>query len=123
MFEPIHQHLLVKATFKTPPHFEATGKGMLVSIVNSIGMTPVTQPQCVYVHDEGNEGLTGSINLSTSHIAFHIWDKRNFMMLDVYSCKSFDHKVVLKTLQTYFDGLEIDYVIMFDRTSGTLIEV
>lgn len=111
-FHPIHQHLLIKAIVSQPITKVATGKRMLKEMVETIGMTPVTKPQVVYVNEVGNEGLTGSINLATSHIAFHVWDTTNLLMLDVYSCKHFEVSKVFYVLAKYFGPSNIHYKVI-----------
>lgn len=121
-FKPIHQHLMIKATFAKGPTEAEEGKKMLRQLVYAVGMVPVTEPQTVYVDYPGNEGLTGSINLATSHIAYHIWDDQKLLMLDLYSCKSFDVMTVLEVLDSFFDDLDVD-LRMFDRlTWGAITE-
>jgi len=133
-FKPIHKHLLIKGMFSTlPDGFGVTkdsfikdgydGPGdirlaivtariFLHDLVELIGMIPVTPPQAAYVHDEGNVGLTGSINLATSHIAFHVWEETGLLMLDVYSCKDFDPIVVLEFLDSLFTFTDVDAEII-----------
>lgn len=95
-FMPIHQHLVIRAISDNPITDEQEGKQFLLDLVSEIEMTPVTEPQSVNVRSLGNEGLTGSINLSNSHIAYHCWEETGLLQLDVYSCTCFD---VLDTLQ------------------------
>lgn len=116
-FTPIHKHLLVKTYVRSPIVDEEEGKKMLRDMVTAIGMKAVTEPQCVYVEDDGNEGLTGSINLATSHIAFHIWDRTGLMMLDVYSCKEFD-ETIIKQMVFELMGLRSYASIIIDRELG-----
>jgi len=113
-FEAIHKHLLIKAIVRTPIVDEEEGKKMLSDMVKSIGMKAVTKPQCVYVNDLGNKGLTGSINLATSHIAFHVWDETGLLMLDVYSCKDFTEEPIIKILMDTM-GLRMIKTRMIDR--------
>lgn len=120
-FVPIHQHLMIRAnptkTFTDPDK----GKEMLREIVSRIGMVPVTEPQCVFVDFPGNEGLTGSINLATSHIAFHMWDNDLKLQLDVYSCKTFDSKVVLEVIKKYYQDLTSYEFLTIDRETFTVL--
>ncbi len=118
-FSPIHQHLLIKATIVNPMIDSSIAKMFLSSLVIKIGMVPVTEPQAVYVTDPGNEGFTGSINLATSHIAFHCWDDNGLLMMDVCSCKCFDTQIVIDHIEEYMGILEIKYTT-FDRLNPTL---
>ncbi len=116
MFEPIHQHLLIKATVVTT--FDSMKKGnlFLTTLVDRIGMKPVTLPKSAYVFEEGNEGLTGSINLATSHIAYHVWDNNKMLMMDVYSCKCFCESTILNVIEEFFDGVSEYHSITIDRS-------
>ena len=121
MFNPIHQHLMFKLKSLEPLTLDLEAKRFLLDIVEAIQMMPVTQPQAVMVTDSGNEGLTGSINLATSHIAFHNWTNNGLLMLDVYSCCSFDMDVVLKVVDKYWkiDKSEL-YVQEVDRNDNNM---
>lgn len=103
MFNPLHQHVIFKLRSISPVINPNIAKMFLYHLVNAIGMVPVTEPQVVMVSDPGNEGLTGSINLATSHIAFHCWDTTGLLMLDVYSCKCFDVATVLAVIDKYWN--------------------
>ncbi len=121
MFTPIHKHVLIKAQVSTPVTDVQGGKDLLENLVDLIGMVPVTAPQAVYVNDLGNEGLTGSINLATSHIAFHVWDKTGLLMMDVYSCKDFDVDLVIGFIDSLFT-IDTANVLVLDRDALETIE-
>jgi S-adenosylmethionine/arginine decarboxylase-like enzyme len=78
-------------------------------------MKAVTRPQAVYITADGNEGITGSINLATSHIAGHVWDTSELLMFDIYSCKPFDSDAVVAKLASYFDGFRDVHWLYVDR--------
>lgn len=119
-FKPIHKHLLIKAQVgsvpidmrENTPLAAVEARVLLHELVDLVDMTPVTQPQAAFVTAKGNEGLTGSINLSTSHIAFHIWNETNLLMLDVYSCKNFSERNVLQYLDNIFEFVSVDAVVI-----------
>lgn len=127
-FTPIHQHLMIKANIEDPISDPELAKQLLYKLVLDIGMVPVTSPQSVYIHDIGNEGLTGSINLATSHIAYHIWEKaglgvlgnEGLFMADVYSCKSFNTRLVVDFFNDNFGTLSDIDIIEIDRASGLI---
>lgn len=93
------------------------GKDMLLDMVKSVGMVAVTEPQCVYVDVPGNKGLTGSINLATSHIAFHVWDETGLIMADVYSCCEFEIYDPLAVIESYMGKLKDVRIKTLDRMS------
>ncbi len=120
MFKAYHKHLLIKGVITSKFKNPEAMKLVLECIVKKIGMHKVTAPQAYYVTDEGNEGLTGSINLATSHIAMHVWDKTGLLMADVYSCKDFNVEDVQYVLKTMI-GLKEWEILVIDR--NTLKEI
>jgi len=58
------------------------------------------------LEDEG--GVSGVAIISTSHVAMHCWPLREFdperemFVLDIFSCRDFEHKPVIDTLETFF---------------------
>lgn len=121
MFEPIHKHLLIKAKVRSPLTDEEEGNKMLEDLVELVGMKPVTEARSTYVEDAGNEGLTGSINLATSHIAYHIWDGNGMLMLDLYSCKDFESQDVIVFLDDIM-LIETMHAVVLDRETFEIIE-
>lgn len=130
VFTPIHQHLMLKARIMHPINDPEQAKQLLYKLVLDIGMVPVTPPQSVYIYDKGNEGLTGSINLATSHIAYHIWEAPAMeyfypgtIMADVYSCKCFDPNLVVKFFNDNFGQLSDIELIQLDRDTGIITKL
>ncbi len=122
-FTPIHVHMLVKGHTNKPLKNPVVAKVLLKQLVEVIGMKPVTEPQAVYVSDAGNEGLTGSINLATSHIAFHIWDNNGLIMFDVYSCTSYDVNLVLEFLNKNFNVDYAEYSVLNRDLNTTYTDI
>ena len=67
MFVPNHLHLLIKATCKNPATEVEQLNNWFKRLVEKVRMVVVAGPTSVYVHEEGNEGLTGTVTLATSH--------------------------------------------------------
>lgn len=111
-FVPIHKHLLIRATVLRFPTDPDEMNKHLRELVRLVDMSPVTHPQSVYVAEPGNEGLTGSINLATSHIAYHHWENNKLLMLDLYSCKCFNEDIVIRYLDDNFNLSSIRYKII-----------
>ena len=103
MFVPNHLHLLVKGYIKTPPKTEKVLNIWFTQLVQNVGMKVVAGPTSVYVDEPGNEGLTGTVTLATSHASIHIWDNMNPAMFqfDLYSCSDFTPKQVLKGIVVF----------------------
>lgn len=47
-------------------------------------------------------GLSGFVLLYESHISFHTWPEEGYAAMDIYSCKDFDEKAIIKYLQNYW---------------------
>lgn len=114
-FVPFHQHLLVKAWVKTPLREVEDLNKWFIELVHKVGMVVVAGPTSVYVNEPGNEGLTGTVTLATSHASIHIWDRLELPMLqfDIYSCKCFDFNDVINTFDDW--GLVKIEWMMIDR--------
>ena len=118
MFIPNHLHLLVKGHIKNPPKEVDIINKWFIELVEKVSMVVVGGPTSVYVSEEGNEGLTGTVTLATSHSSIHIWDndKPPMFQFDLYSCSCFSPEEVLEHLDQF--GL-IDYEYMLiDRNQG-----
>ena len=119
MFTPNHLHLLVKGNIKTPPKTEKLLNIWFSQLVNNVGMKVVAGPTSVYVNEPGNEGITGTVTLATSHASIHVWDMDNppMFQFDLYSCSDFTAKQVLDHIDDWFGLLEAHYQ-MIDRNGN-----
>lgn len=99
-----HQHLLVKADIIGFPEHEDIMNRFLEDIVDAINMKVLMAPRSRYLNEKGNRGMSGDVVIETSHVSCHIWDERKpaLLQLDVYSCKGFDPKAVLRVIDYYF---------------------
>lgn len=118
MFTPDHQHLLVKGFLNNPPKEVEVLNEWFKDLVVKVGMKVVAGPTSVYVDEPGNEGLTGTVTLATSHASIHIWseDSPPMFQFDLYSCKCFSADVVLSHLNQ-FELMGYEYM-MIDRNNG-----
>lgn len=119
MFTPNHLHLLVKGNIKTPPQTEKLLNNWFSELVTNVGMKVVAGPTSVYVNEPGNEGITGTVTLATSHASIHVWDMDNppMFQFDLYSCSEFTAKQVLDHIDDWFGLLEAHYQ-MIDRNGN-----
>ena len=124
MFVPNHLHLLVKGYVENPPKTAELLNVWLSELVSKVDMKVVAGPTSVYVDEPGNEGVTGTITLATSHAAIHVWDAEEPAMFqfDIYSCKDYDPNVVLNHIDNNFD-LKEAYWSFIDRNKNEFFEL
>lgn len=120
-FVPYHQHLLIKGFCKKPFKSAEDLNRWFKSLVEKVGMVVVAGPTSVYVDEIGNEGLTGTVTLATSHSSIHIWDAYEIPMFqfDIYSCKQYDIQLVIDHLNE-MDLIEFDWMAI-DRNEGLFV--
>jgi len=84
-------------------------------------MKVVAGPTSIYVNEPGNEGVTGTVTLATSHACIHVWDNDEppMFQFDIYSCKEFSTEEVIEHLNK-FELIKLDY-IRLDRNDGILV--
>ena len=124
MFVPNHLHLLVKGYIKTPPKIEKVLNIWFTQLVNNVGMKVVAGPTSVYVDEPGNEGITGTVTLATSHASIHVWDaeKPAMFQFDLYSCSEYTPQQVLSHIDEWF-GLESATWQFIDRNTNEFIVI
>lgn len=110
-FTPFHTHLIVKGYIINPPISEESLNRFFVDLVKSVNMKVVAGPTSVYVDELGNEGMTGTVTLATSHSSFHVWSEEDpaLFHFDLYSCTKFDPKEVLKFIGSNFNMVHYQY--------------
>lgn len=118
MFIPNHLHLIVKGHFKNPPKEVEIINKWFTDLVEKVRMVVVAGPTSVYVSEEGNEGLTGTVTLATSHASIHVWDLSTppMFQFDLYSCSCFTPEEVIDHLNQ-FDLIDYEYMFI-DRNEG-----
>lgn len=124
MFVPNHLHLLVKGYLKSPPQTEKVLNIWFTQLVQNVGMKVVAGPTSVYVDEPGNEGITGTVTLATSHASIHVWDTQTppMFQFDLYSCCDFKPKIVLKHIDEWFGLIEAHWQFI-DRNGSEFIVI
>lgn len=110
---------MVRAEITKPIKTEDYAKLWLEELVQLIDMKIAAGPISKYVDMPGNEGVTAAVSVETSHIAFHIWEKLDPMIIqfDLYTCGDLDYKMVLAHLWETFGIMSMEWVYL-DRANG-----
>ena len=110
-FVPNHLHLLVKGYMKNPPKSTDELNSFFNKLVLTVRMKVVAGPTSVYVDEPGNEGVTGTVTLATSHSSMHVWDSSEpaLFHFDLYSCTEFTSKEVIDLINTEFNLVSHSY--------------
>ena len=119
MKEIKHLHLMVRAEIDNPIKTEDEAKRWLKDLVDRIDMKIAAGPISKYVDMPGNEGVTAAVSVETSHIAFHIWEKLDPMIIqfDLYTCGELDYIDVLDYFSDTFGVVNMEWQYL-DRKDG-----
>lgn len=110
---PFGLHLIIDA-YNCDPKILNDKKlvyNILDNLPKKIGMRKLMKPYVLFA--ESNEkrdpgGWSGFVMIQESHISLHTFIKRRFITADVYSCKEFDPKVVIKYFKKAFKTKDMD---------------
>ena len=81
-----------------------------------IGMTKISAPFVVrYDSDNPEEwGLSGFVLIAESHISIHTFPEKNYLSLDIFSCKEFDSQSAISYVNKLF-GVQKSEVKLLGR--------
>ena len=90
------------------PDDESAGAALLQSLASMLNMRALAPPTVVKLENgTPNHGVSGTLIIAESHIAFHTWPEHRQAYLDVFSCREFSCEAVVDCLQTYFGAAEV----------------
>ena len=71
----------------------------------NLGMTKITEPEVLEYHgpNPADGGISGFVIIAESHISVHTFPHRDYVNIDVFSCKSFDHEQALADARSLFN--------------------
>ena len=52
-------------------------------------------------------GISGFIMLYESHISLHTWPEQGYAAMDVYSCKDFNEKAIIRYFKKFWEAKKI----------------
>lgn len=79
---------------------------LLNELPPKIGMHKITQPYVFRYEGRfpGDEGITGVVIIAESHISLHTYPQKNFVFVDLFSCKPFDTQMAQDYIINYFQS-------------------
>ena len=86
-----------------------TDLGLLTSLLRDlpekIGMTRISEPNVMEYTDKWatTPGITGFVILAESHISLHTFPDDDYVFMDIFSCRHFDHEPVKEFLINFFE--------------------
>ena len=100
-------HLLVDGYGADPELLanESFIEAFLDEFPSLIGMNKISSPHVYnYVGDVPEDwGVSGFVVIAESHISIHTFPTRQYVNIDIFSCKEFDGKGTLDKLQSRFN--------------------
>jgi len=71
-----------------------------------LSMTKMTLPHVVKWLDPGAviEGISGFVMIAESHISIHTFPEKDYVFMDIFSCKPFDAEKAIKLLTSIFES-------------------
>lgn len=79
-------------------------ENFILELVEIAKMKAITKPNVLYYeHEEKEEsGVTGFVIIADSHISVHTYPFKESLYLDLFSCKIFDSKKIIRFIKETF---------------------
>lgn len=112
--EKNHKHLILNATVKNPIDDEKSCRDFLEELTKVVNMDILIPPVAKYCDIPGNEGVTGTIVITTSHMSIHVWPQKPnpYIRMDVYSCKDFEAEDVIEFVDKTMQIEDFGYMVV-----------
>lgn len=84
-------------------------RNFLINYPDNLGMTRITEPNVLEYNGPKIEdaGVSGFVIIAESHISIHTFPYRNYVNIDIFSCKSFDNDQATQDAKELFDLTEM----------------
>ncbi len=91
-------------------------RNFLINYPDNLGMTRITEPNVLEYNGPKIEdaGVSGFVIIAESHISIHTFPYRNYVNIDIFSCKSFDNEQAAQDAKELF-GLKELKTWLLDR--------
>jgi S-adenosylmethionine decarboxylase len=79
-------------------------RNFLIDYPATLGMTRITEPKVLEYNGpkEDDAGVSGFVIIAESHISIHTFPLRNYVNIDIFSCKSFNSDLALDDAKQLF---------------------
>ena len=76
----------------------------------SLGMTRITEPKVLRYEAPKSEdsGVSGFVIIAESHISIHTFPRKDYINIDIFSCRPFDHERALEDVKDLFGLAEVN---------------
>ena len=76
---------------------------------DSLEMTRITEPKVLKYDAPKSEdsGVSGFVIIAESHISIHTFPRKNYVNIDIFSCRPFDHERALEAVKDLFALTEV----------------
>ncbi len=80
-------------------------RDFLLDCPATLGMTRITEPKVLEYKAPKDEdsGVSGFVIIAESHISVHTFPHRDYVNIDIFSCRPFDHDKALADAKSLFD--------------------
>ena len=79
-------------------------RDFLIQCPDELGMTRITEPEVLEYNAPKTEdsGISGFVIIAESHISIHTFPRREYVNIDIFSCRSFDDQRALAEAKGLF---------------------
>ena len=91
-------------------------RDFLYQYPESLGMTRITEPNVLRYEAPKSEdsGVSGFVIIAESHISIHTFPRKDYINIDIFSCRPFDHERALEDVKDLFSLTDVK-IWLLDR--------
>ena len=91
-----------------------TVRSFLTEYPDNLGMTRITDPNVIEYNGPNHDdaGVSGFVIIAESHISIHTFPRRNYVNIDIFSCKAFDDVQALHDAKKLFDLSDVKSLVL-----------
>jgi len=84
-------------------------RDFLYQYPDSLDMTRITEPKVLRYEAPKSEdsGVSGFVIIAESHISIHTFPRKDYINIDIFSCRPFDHERALADVKDLFALTEV----------------